>query len=283
MENIRQSDAQSLQELAARVAQLEAMLAEKEKLLLESEKMMLLGKLCAGIAHEINTPLGALKSNYDLFVRCIDKIKHILFQQVAAAPELQQNHPLVNLFDNIDTLNEVNLKASQRIVEIVNSVRRFARQDQSEPVEADLAEIITSTLAIVHHELKNRIAVHQELADLPPLSGFPNQLSQIILNILVNASHAIEDKGEIFIRLYNQGDDAVVEIRDTGKGMPAEKLERIFEPGYTTKSSGKGMGLGLSLVQQMVENHAGRIDVESKENVGTTFRIILPLKRSAPA
>lgn len=277
VKNSKTSEARRIRELEQKVAELSDLIAEKQELIAQAEKMALLGQLVAGIAHEINTPLGALKSNYDLFIRYLVKIKEIVFDPQAPA-EIRTNTMLVKLFNNIDKLNEVNNSASERIVQIVNGVRKYARQDESKPSKVDIHEIIESTLTIVHHELKNRIKVIREFKATTPISCYPNKLNQVLLNLIVNAGHAIEGKGEIYIKTYNQNDGVVAEVQDTGKGIPKDKLQRIFEPGYTTKSS--GMGLGLSLVQQMIEEHQGKIEVESTVNVGTTFRIILPVQQT---
>lgn len=271
MEQSKQNSPSTPVEVEATLAELQALLEEKDQLLMASEKMAVLGQITAGIAHEINTPLGALKSNYDLFGRCIVKLK-----ELSAVSDDNSNQKIQKLLEKIDQLNAVNIKASERIVQIVNSVRRYARQDDAEPTDNDLIEIMNNTLAIVHHELKNRINLHLEFNSVPMVKGFPTQLSQVFLNILVNASHAIEEKGDIYVKTYTSAQNAVVEIRDTGKGMSPEKKNRIFEAGYTTKSSGVGMGLGLALVNKIINAHNGTIEVESKEGVGTTFSIFLP-------
>ena len=133
-------------------------------------------------------------------------------------------------------------------------------------------------VTLVHHELKHRITVHKKYGDLPKVYCFPNQSNQVFMNVLVNASQAIEEKGDIFIHTYRQDDDAIVEIRDTGKGIPKEHLHRIFDLGFTTKGSGVGTGLGLSIVHQIIEDHHGKIEVESEVGRGTTVRILLPVR-----
>lgn len=273
MDKTRSNDNQQLRELKTRVEELSRALQEMKRRLMLSEKSALLGQLVAGIAHEINTPLGALKSNADLFMRYTSKIKAMLFDPESPA-EIRENPELLKLFAEVEKLNRVNKEANDRIVEIVNSIRRYARQDECAPTQADLHDILNSTLAIVHHELKNRVAVHLAYQADPLIHCFPGQLSQIFVNLIVNASHAIEGQGEIFIKTYNRNSEAVVEIRDTGKGISQSELPRIFEAGFTTKKN--GMGMGLALVKQMADNHRGRIEVESTVGAGTTFRIILP-------
>lgn len=127
------------------------------------------------------------------------------------------------------------------------------------------------------HELKSRVEVVREYQDIPKIQCFPNQLNQVFMNLLVNASQAIEGTGQITVRTYSQVSWVVVEIGDNGKGIPSEKRERIFDPGFTTKSRGVGTGLGLSIVHQIIQDHSGRIEVESEPGKGTRFRIQLPI------
>lgn len=263
------------QELEHKVNELTKTLNMQYELVRKAEKMVSLGELVAGIAHEINTPLGALKSNYDLFERSIARISEILFAQ--DSPEtVRNNRTLHQLLENIEKLNKVNRTASERITEIVNSVRRYARQDEADPVEADLHEILESALVMVRHLLKNRIQVHREYGSSSSMICFPSQLNQVFVNLLVNASHAIPEKGDIYIKTASSHDSLTIEIRDTGSGMTPEVRNRIFEAGFTTKPT--GMGMGLSIVKSILEAHHGQIEVESEPGQGTTFRIILPGK-----
>lgn len=273
MSNSNTEKTGKLEELQKKIQDLTDSLAQAHQRLSDAEKMVLLGQLVSGIAHEINTPLGALRSNHDLFIRYFGKIRDILFS-LEAAEEIRGNQTLKQMLENIDELNQVNKAATERIVEIVNGVRRYARQDETEAVKTDIPENLENTLTLVRHELKNRIKIYQEYRPVPPVSGYPNLLSQVFLNLLVNACQAIEDTGEIFIKTYEKNGMVVIEIGDNGKGISAEKQEQIFQAGFTTKST--GMGMGLSIVKQIIEDHHGRIEVNSEENKGTTFRIYLP-------
>jgi len=239
--------------------------------------MATLGNLVAGVAHEINTPLGALKSNNDIFIRSFVKVKSILSDPKVPS-ELREHPQLTRLFESIEKLNAVNRTAVERIVAIVISLRKFARLDEAELDEVDIHEGLENTLTLVHHEIKNRIEVHRDYEDIPLVKCYPNQLNQVFMNLLVNASHAIEEKGDIFIKTHLRDSTVVIEIRDTGIGIPKEDLLRIFDPGFTTKGFGIGTGLGLSIVYQIIEDHKGKIEVESQVGVGTTFRLLLPVR-----
>lgn len=264
-------------ELEQKVEERTRALRQKQAQLVQSEKMASLGQLVAGVAHEINTPLGALKSNVDLFMRSVQRVESILSDP--KMPSQVCKHPkLAKLFENIEKLNAVNKTAADRIVTIVNSLRKFARLDETELDEVDLHEGIENTLTLVRHELKNRIEVCKDYGKTPRVSCYPNRLNQVFMNLLVNASHAIQGQGKIFIKTRFKDNSVVVEIRDTGMGISKENLKRIFDPGFTTKGFGVGTGLGLSIVYQIVEDHRGRIEVESEVGKGTTFRLILPVR-----
>ncbi|MFC1489710.1 response regulator [Candidatus Latescibacterota bacterium] len=247
-----------------------------QKKLILHEKMASLGNLVAGVAHEINTPLGAMISNNDTFIRSVNKIKDVLSDSPSLVDALK-DPTLAKLFTGIENLSTVSKTASDRIVKIVNSLRSFARLDQAEKDTVDIHEGIESTLTLVHHELKGRIEVHKDFGDLPLISCYPNRINQVFMNILVNAGHSIPEKGDIYIKTFTKDDKAVIEISDTGNGISKENLNRIFDPGFTTKSKGIGTGLGLSIVYQIIEDHNGSIEVESEIGKGSMFRIILPI------
>ncbi len=248
----------------------------KQTQLVQSEKMASLGHLVAGIAHEINTPLGALKSNNDLLIRALRRMRSVIDDPSVPAA-VRENPSLTKILSSVEDLNEINKNAMERIVATVTSLRKFARLDEAEQDHVDIHDGLESTLTLVQHELKNRVVIHKEFGELPPITCSPSQLNQVFMNLLVNACHAIEGKGDIYIKSYCLGDQVAVEIRDTGKGIPKENLGRIFDPGFTTKGAGVGTGLGLSIVYQIVEDHDGKVEVESEVGQGTTFRIILPV------
>ena len=262
------------QELEQKVDERTRELREKTTQLIQAEKMASLGHLVAGVAHEINTPLGVLKSNTDTVVRNIKDINSLLDK-----PEKRENiSKLSKLSANTEKLSTISKKATDRISAIVTSLRAFARIDQAVKDTVDLHEGLETTLTLIHHEIKEHIKVHKDYGDLPKITCFPDRLNQIYMNLLENANQAIEGKGEIFIKTYCNKDWAVVEIRDTGRGIPKEKLPHIFDPGFTTKGVGVGTGLGLSIVYQIVQEHEGKVEVESELGKGSTFRVYLPVK-----
>ncbi|MBN2196216.1 MAG: hypothetical protein JW751_25610 [Polyangiaceae bacterium] len=258
----------------AALGELAAELAAAHARLLESEKMASLGMLITGIAHEINTPIGAVSSMHDTLVRAVDKLRGVLATE---CPRDQGADPkLTNLLKFIDDANRVIADGAGRVTTIVKRLRCFARLDDAELVEADINEGIDSTLQLVHHVLKQRIEVVRELGRLPRIACYPGRLNQVFLNLLMNAAQSIDGTGHIHVRTFADEDRIHVAITDTGCGIPKEHLDRIFDVGFTTKGIGEGTGLGLPISRQIMRDHHGTIMVESRVGAGTTFTVSLP-------
>ena len=248
-------------------------LQETQAQLVHSANMAAMGQLVAGVAHELNTPLGALKSNIDVFQRGLLKLEGSLGEQAGAG-----ENESTRILQHLEKLAGVSVEAVERAGTIVTDLRRFARLDEAEFGRVDLHEGLDRTLSLLARELGSTVRVHKDYADLPLVDCYPKQLNQAFMNLLMNAGQAMEEeKGEILIKTAHQKDEVLVEIRDTGKGIPEEQLEKIFEPGFTTKGVGVGTGLGLSIVHQIIERHRGRIEVESQVGQGASFKIWLPL------
>jgi len=213
--------------------------------------------------------MGAIHSNNDNMRRAVAKIRKLL------GPQEQEE--VERLFDIVDEVCRNNEAATERIMKIVHSLKNFARLDEAERKEVDVHEGIESTLTLVQHQLKNRIRVEKQFADLPEIQCHPIQLNQVFMNILVNAAHAIPDQGTITIKTLKEGGNVKVVIGDTGVGIPQEHLSKIFDPGFTAKGVGLGTGLGLSICYKIVQDHNGKIEVESS-SAGTIFTITLPIK-----
>jgi two-component system NtrC family sensor kinase len=251
-------------------------LRDSQAQLVQQEKMAALGKLVAGIAHEMNTPIGTIASNADTLSRSLTKLR-ALIKTEAFPPEVREGRSLQQVQGILEDIARINQLACDRIITIVSSLRNFARLDEAELQVADLHLGIESTLTLVHHELKNRIQVVKDYGDIPSVRCHPNQINQVFMNMLVNGSQAIKGEGTISIRTFREGDIVSVQFSDTGVGIPAENLPRIFDPGFTTKGVGVGTGLGLSICFKIVQDHGGRIDVESEVGKGSTFTIRLPI------
>ncbi len=246
--------------------------------LIRSEKMASLGMLVAGIAHEVNTPLGSIYSNNDVFLRSFKKLREDIEALLANSSSDTYRPGIIKTLDTVGNLAEVNKEACTRIMEIIKGLKNFSRLDEEEFKAVNLHEGIDSTLGIIQHLCENRIEIIKDYADLPRLRCKASQINQVFMNIFVNACQAIEGAGKILIQTQLTDDTLDVAIKDTGVGIPAENLEKIFDPGYTTQGVGVGTGLGLSIAYKIVEDHGGSIEVESELAKGSTFTIKLPLK-----
>jgi len=269
-------------------AELIAKLEEAHNQLLQSEKMASIGQLAAGVAHEINNPVGFVKSNLGTLQRYIANIGLVLtaYEEIehelgeasqASVSQLKKDLELAYLQDDIKSLLAETSDGVQRVQDIVRDLKSFSHVNNAEQEWANLEAGIDSTLNVVWNELKYKAKVVKEYAGLPEIKCSPSQLNQVFMNLLVNASQAIEEHGQITIRTGISESEVWVEIEDTGKGIPPENQARIFEPFFTTKPVGKGTGLGLSLSYGIVKKHNGRIEFTSGLGKGSTFRVVLPL------
>ena len=231
-------------------------LNETQLQLINSEKMASLGQLIAGVAHEINTPVAAIKSNNEILTKLISKI---------------DDEKLSNLFNDI---NSTDKEAIQRINKLVISLKKFVRLDEAELQEADINKELDLTLDLIRHETKNRITVKKGYGDIPHVKCYPNMLNQVFMNILVNACQAIEDEGTITIKTEFKNKNLIISISDTGRGI--KNTQKIFEAGYTTKGAGIGTGLGLAISSKIIAKHNGKINVESEVGKGSKFIITIP-------
>ena len=255
--------------------QAEEAIHRMETQVMQSEKMASLGMLVAGVAHEINTPVGAISSMHDTLVRAIEQLKSTLGATITE--ESDGRRGVDKMFTVIENANRVITSGTERVASIVKRLRSFAHLDEAERKQANVHEGIEDTLTMVYHELRQRIVVERNFGDIPPILCYPSQLNQVYLNLLMNAIQAIQGEGAITITTFQQDGHVHIQFRDTGVGIPEEVLKRIFDPGYTTKDRGTGTGLGLSICHQIVEAHDGDIRVESEVGAGTTFTIILPI------
>jgi len=212
---------------------------------------------------------------HDTLVRAVEKLKDTIEKDFPG--DIQEHRGLQAALKIIEDCNKVIENGTQRVTTIVRSLRNFARLDETELKEVDLHQGLEDTLMLVYHDIKNRIEVVRNYGEIPRVRCYPSRLNQVFLNILTNAQQAIEGKGKITITTFCQEEEVRVAISDTGSGIPAEDLEKIFEPGFTTKEVDRGTGLGLSICCQIMQDHHGRIEVESEVGKGSTFTVVLPL------
>jgi two-component system, NtrC family, sensor kinase len=242
--------------------------------LVSQARLATLGMLVAGLAHEINTPLGALNSNHDVLRRALNKLQEILADEVVEPHELDEVRRIVRAVDGILQVNDM---AVERMTGLVRSLRDFGRIDGADVAFTDLHEGIDGTLAILAHQLRH-VRVTRDYGELPSVECQPQQINQVFMNLLLNAAQAVPEGGSITIRTRADADSVQVMVSDTGRGIATEHVGRIFEPGFTTKEARMGMGLGLLICRQIVDGHNGRITVESEAGSGTTFTVTLPVR-----
>lgn len=242
--------------------------------LIQSEKMASLGMLVAGIAHEINTPIGAVNSMHDTLIRAMEKLKVNL--KLNFDKQYEQNAELISIFKIVDNANRVIESGTNRVMNIVRRLRSFARLDEAEFKKSDIHEGLEDTLIMINHEIKHKATIIREYGKIPSIPCYSGPLNQVFLNLLINAIQAFKDKGEIKIKTYKDNDRVFIEIADNGIGITSDNLKRIFDPGFTTKGVGVGTGLGLSICYQIIQDHRGDIRAESEPGKGTKFIISFP-------
>jgi len=263
-------------------------LEEAQNQLLQSEKMASIGQLAAGVAHEINNPIGFVNSNLNSLKHYVDDLLALIAQYESAESELspqtaQRIHAakreadIEYMLEDLPVLLRESADGLARVKRIVQDLKDFSRVDNSDWAEADLNAGLDSTLNVVLNEVKYKAEVVKNYGALPPVRCLMAQLNQVFMNFIVNAAHAIETRGTITLSSGHVDDWVWVEVADTGCGMSLEVQHRIFEPFFTTKPVGKGTGLGLSLSFSIVQKHHGVIRVRSAPGEGSAFRVWIPL------
>ena len=263
---------------ATEVAKLRRDLEEANAKVADAFAMVSLGRLVAGIIHEINTPIGSILSNNEVILRSFDSLKTLLTKaQTEKAPPSDR---VLDILETMRSLAAVDKIACERISGVIRNLKTFARVDRGDLRKVDLHEIILNTLKLCSCEFRRRIVVETDFEQLPDVECYPQRLSQVFLNLFVNAGQAIEEEGTISVRTRLEGDNVHITVSDTGKGIAIEDQPRIFGRGFSTKAVGEGTGLGLSIAREMIEDaHGGTIEFESKPGVGTTFHIHIPVEQ----
>lgn len=291
----RQVAEAELRKRCAELIELNDRLREAREQLVQSEKLASIGQLAAGVAHEINNPIGYVYSNIGALENYIDDLFAMLSayevmethlpetarQQLQA---LKKEHDVGFLREDLPQLIEESKEGITRVKKIVQDLKDFSHVDSAAEWQiADLHKGIDSTLNIVNNEIKYRADVVKEYGVLPEIECMPSQINQVVMNLAVNAAHAMgEKRGTITVRTGVAGDNVWIEVADNGSGIPEEIRQKIFDPFFTTKPVGKGTGLGLSLSYGIIQNHHGTIEVRSEVGKGTVFRVTLPISQSGP-
>jgi len=284
---LERSVAESVQ-MATTMEFLNAELKSTQSQMLQREKMASIGQLAAGVAHEINNPIGFISSN----LRSLDKYsKKVTDYLVLLEKTLRESAPetwkeveperkklkIDFLLEDCNDLISESLDGSERVRKIVQNLKNFSRVDQAEEQLVDVNECLESTIGIVWKEIQSKAKLEKDLGELPDFHCNPQELSQVFTNIFINAAQAIVNDGLIQVRSWQDENAILISIKDNGEGIPRENLEKIFEPFFTTRAVGAGTGLGMSSSYEIIKNHGGSIGIDSEVGQGATFTITLPL------
>ncbi|GAB4199433.1 MAG: hypothetical protein Tsb002_35030 [Wenzhouxiangellaceae bacterium] len=272
-------------------------LQDSQAQLIQSEKMASLGQMVAGVAHEINTPLGYAKSNTHSVQGQLNEIEELVQQQQALfallhdsastkeqireqSEKVTKMYRELNEYETFDSAREALGDADyglNQISDLVRNLKNFSRLDRARMDEYDVNEGLDSTLAIANHSIKDKVTVVRDYGELPKITCSPSQINQVFLNMITNAAQAVGERGELKISTRLQDDSVYIVFRDNGSGIAPEVIDKIFDPFFTTKPIGEGTGLGLSISHQIIQDHQGEIKVHSNADTGTRFIIKLPL------
>jgi len=285
----------------AKLRQVEKQKQELRLRLLNSQKMEAIGQLAAGVAHEINNPVGFIGSNLDaltdymkdiaILLKYYQKLGNLLKnfnknqlsgeikRQIQTISEHEQDIEIDYLKKDIPELLNDCKDGADRIGKIVGDLKSFAHPGKDKQMPININSGLESTLNVVNNELKYKASIIKDLGEIPMVEGYPQKLNQVFMNILVNAAQAIKEKGEIKIQTKKDKHNVIISISDTGCGIEKKNLTKIFDPFFTTKEVGKGTGLGMNISYNIIREHKGTIEVESQIGRGTTFTITLPGKR----
>lgn len=281
--DLRLREAQKREELLEKLEdtnqELELMnqeLVQTQSQLVQSEKMASLGMLTAGVAHEINTPIGAINSVQGTLQKASENLMKILQDELGE--KYNTNEQLQKNIEALLSVNKVMKTGGERVTKIVKRMKSFARLDEADLKKTDIHVGLDDTLLMINHELKSGIEVVQEYGEVPMFPCHPSQLNQVFLNLMMNGVQAMGGKGKLGIRTWVEDGKAYIAISDTGIGMSDEVKTKIFDPGFTTKGVGVGTGLGLAICYNIIKDHKGEILVETEEGKGSTFTVVVPLK-----
>ncbi len=292
--SVRKEAEEKLRKSHQELKQANEQLKRHKDQIVQSEKLASIGQLAAGVAHEINNPVGFVTSNLGTISEYADTMSSILklYNQLEQTdPEnaekrselvleikgIKEDEDLEFILDDLENVLTESMEGVHRVAEIVQNLKSFAREDSTERRSHNINDGIEAMIKMVWNELKYTCEIERDFGEMPLIQCHPGQINQVIMNMLVNASHAMPDGGTITVASRVVGKEAEISISDTGTGIPQEIINRIFDPFFTTKDVGKGTGLGLAISHGIIQDHGGHIDVQSEVGQGTTFRIYLPL------
>lgn len=285
-----------LQQRHAELRQAYLRLNGAQEKLLQSEKMASIGQLAAGVAHEINNPIGYVHSNLGSLQEYLRSLFTVIeaYERALRAPDpkalipeiddIRQRFDIDFISRDLPQLMAESREGIERVTRIVRDLKDFSYSGRDESWKlVDLHAGLESTINIIWNELKYKVTLERRYGELPMIECLPSELNQVYMNMLLNAGHAIAERGTITVSTGAEGDHVWVEFADTGSGISPELRQRIFDPFFTTKPVGSGTGLGLSISYGIVNKHHGRIDLDSTPGEGSRFRIVLPVRQPKAA
>ena len=267
------------------------LLKDSQAKILHQEKMASIGQLAAGVAHEINNPVGFINSNLGTLQKYVGRLREFIETQETVIASIQDGQKeqeglktkrkqlkIDHILPDIEELIIESMDGTDRVKKIVLDLRNFAHTDEATSAIANINACLESTINIIWNELKYKVKLKKEYGDIPQIVCNVSQLNQVFMNLLINSAQAIDNKGEITVKTWFDNGIILVSISDTGKGIAADMINRIFDPFFTTKKVGEGTGLGLSIVYDIVKKHKGEIEVESEVGKGTIFTVKIPVE-----
>ena len=252
-------------------------LRDAQAQMVQTEKLAAIGRLAAGIAHEINSPLGVITSNSDTLYRTVRRLEERL-RTLPGGEKVGELLGMQQWSEAVQEVDQASQAASARMKSIVNALKNFVALDQAERKAIDVNEALEATLTLLQHQMGNRIRVVKQYGSVPPLTCSPGRMHQVFMNILSNALQAIEGEGEVRVRTEQQAGQLIVTIEDSGRGMAPDQFAQVFEPGFSRKEGRVGAGLGLAITRQIVQEHQGEIRIESEVGTGTRVILSLPVR-----
>lgn len=271
-------------------------LKNSQNQLVQTEKMASLGVLAAGVAHEINNPIGYITSNFNSLKEGLQYIQEFMQQmQIVMENEEAANvikekwqhalthYDLIFLLEDFVDLSDETSEGLTRVKQIVSDLRAFTREDTAEKVVVDINDTLRGAINILENQTKYHANIVTKLSELPKIMGFAGKLSQVFTNLISNANQAVDDEGSIHIFTEKTDDALLISVQDDGHGISDENMKNLFTPFFTTKPIGEGTGLGLSISHGIIEEHGGKILVSSKLDVGTIFTVSIPLSQTVEA
>ncbi|GAO35177.1 hypothetical protein SCT_0561 [Sulfuricella sp. T08] len=269
------------EELEARVRQQVETIETAQRQLYQAEKLASIGQLAAGVAHEINNPIGFIRSNLGTAQQYVGDLSRLVALMktgdIAQCRAAWEQADMGFVMEDFAALLRESINGADRVTKIVADLKGFSSVDQAEEETVDLNDNLRFASNVLAGQLKDKVELVLELGALPKILCLPGHLNQVFLNLLLNAAQALADQGRITVQSEAAGNEIRIRISDNGCGIPAEQLDRIFDPFFTTREVGSGTGLGLTVCRDIVQAHGGRIDVESKVGAGTTFTVNFPI------